>query len=133
MEKEKIGLKDFIHQVTDELIEAAEIAKSQNRANLSLSKVEIEIATEARRELDGTVKIVVLQADGKVSRAKTHLVRIELKPYDDGGDRGGPPSVEDVKVEFGTFVAAEEETLEGQGRVRRTERSILRDPLGRRE
>lgn len=120
----KIGLKDFIHQVTDELVEAAEEARLQNRANLGLSRVEIEIATEARREADGTVNIFVLQADGKIANTKTHTVRVELKPYVDDGGNGG-------EGESQLKVTTVEEALSKSGqRVRRVGIDISRDPIG---
>jgi|GEM_PF-1973972 len=75
--KGKISLKDFIHQVKDELIDAQDDSKTPF---YELETVELEVAFALETKGGAKGKLVVLELGGETTAAQTHRVTLTLKP-----------------------------------------------------
>jgi len=75
--KGKISLKDFIHQVRDELVNAQDESKEPF---YELEDVELEVAFALEAKGGAKGKLVVLELGGETKASQTHKVKLKLKP-----------------------------------------------------
>jgi hypothetical protein len=75
--KGHISLKDFIHQVRDELVAAQDKTKDPF---YELESVELEVTFGLDIEGGAKGKLVVVELGGKTKASQTHKVTLTLKP-----------------------------------------------------
>ena len=86
---EDIGLKEAVIALRQELLEAQQEAAGQNlKFKIDEIELELELVTSKEGKGKGGVKFLVYNADleGKLSKTRTHRLRLKLKPGGKDGD-----------------------------------------------
>jgi hypothetical protein len=91
--QEWLDVADAIGQLRDQLSKAREAAvRAASRGEdvlFTVGKAQVELAVEARRELDGRVGFKVWVAEvggqGSISSGSSHRLHLELLPHDQAG------------------------------------------------